>query len=824
MCTSTLRLFAARVARLVGAMSLLPALLVAQAGRITGTVNNAARAPLADALVTLAGTNLQVSTSADGRFVIANLRPGTHTILVRRIGSLPRSVSVEVPAGQDAQVTVVLDDAPQELAPVVVSASRRVEKITDAPATISRLDANVIQRAAGYGITNALKEVKGIDFVQTGVTTAAINARGFNSSFNTRMLQMEDGRIAVLGESSLPLGIFTTIPKVDVAGVEVLVGPGAALYGPDASNGVITLETKDPKLYPGFTADLTLGNRSFYDQQLRYAGSRGDWGYKIAGEYLTANEFRNSLNYGPVAGGPARTPEADIDWTAQSQRLTGALAYYRGANRLQFGGGYSSNDGVGQTNVGRNQLVNYSYNYQQAKLTMPSWYFNVYRAGSNTGDTYAINAFSQNRLLAASTVSDDSVKHLSDFPGHSSLYAAEIQNNLTLRPLLDTRLIWGGQVRHDIVSSERQWLDDRIAGEDIQVTQLGVYAQTETPFAERFRLVLAARYDKHEDYDEQFSPKAALLFSPIIDNTIRVSYSRAFKSPTILQTHFAAADFARVTPTVSVGVFGNREGFTVRNSAGDIQSTIDPLVPETNDTWELGYKGILGGRAYIDVTGYLGNYQDFLSPLITIANPLLGTFAHDADGNKIVGPTGNEQIVLTYVNIGQADIRGVDAGLRFLVTPKMSIAGTWSTIHLEPVDTVGKPAAIREATALNTSPQKWRLGMDFTDLPRNAFFGFGVRDVVGYFFRSGINVGTIPGHTAFDAHVGYNIPSVGLTLSVAVNNLFACSEGRYTLGATEAPPGTFDQERKCGFGEKHMEMINSPEVGTVVFFGVRYHR
>lgn len=819
----TLRLV--RLIRTTGALiALLPVALAAQTGRITGMVTASGGRPLVDALVSVSGTSMSGATRFDGSYLITGVKPGTYTLVFRRIGFAPKTVpGVAVTAGADAKVDAELTAGAQQVADIVVSASRQVEKITDAPATITRLDAEDLSNASGNGINGALKKVKGIDFIQVGMTAVAINARGFNSSFNNRMLQMEDGRVAQLGENGLPIGSFSPIPRVDIAGVEVLVGPGSALYGPDASNGVVYVESKDPRQYKGTTIELTAGNRGFLDLQGRYAGVSGRWGYKVAANYIRADDFKNTINYGAVAGGPPRTPEIGLDWTAKSLRTYGALAYYTGESRFELLGGYSTSDGVGQTNVGRNQLDNYSYNVAQLKYNAPHWYATVYRNGSSTGDTYAANAFSQNRILFPN-LTIDSVKHLSDFPGNSSLYAAEIQSNWTLASMMNTKVIVGGQARHDIVSSKRQWLDDRVSGKDITLNQVGVYGQVETPFNRYLRVVLSGRYDKHEDYKGQFSPKAALMITPVEDNTFRLSYNKAYKSASILQRHFSAADFAGVTPTVAVGVFGNKDGFTVRNAAGVVvaNGTFTGLVPETNETWELGYKGVIKNRLFLDVTGYVGNYNNFLSPLITLANPLAGTFAYDAAGQKYVGPTGKDQIFLTYLNLGKAKLTGMDAGFRLEISSKLGASGTFSVVHLSPVDTAGKRPQIVEATALNTTPTKYTVGMDVRNVG-HAFGGFTFRSVEGYFFRSGINRGDISRFATLDLNVGYNLPKLNSALSLSVNNAYACSYGRYTLGATEAPPGTLDKKKKCGFGEKHAEMINMPEIGTMVFFGFRYN-
>ena len=110
------------------------------------------------------------------------------------------------------------------------------------------------------------------------------------------------------------------------------------------------------------------------------------------------------------------------------------------------------------------------------------------------------------------------------------------------------------------MSSDRKWLSDRSTGEDIVNNQTGVYAQIETPLHRMVELVLAGRYDKHDKYDAQFSPKAALLVTPWEDQTFRVSFNRAFKSPSILQTDFFFPNFQP-----NIGVFGNFDGFVIRS-------------------------------------------------------------------------------------------------------------------------------------------------------------------------------------------------------------------------------------------------------------------
>lgn len=808
-------------------LAFVPLAQAQQTGRIRGNVTANDGQPIYGAYVVVVGTRHNAMTGRDGRFVIANVPAGTYTLKVTRISYKDATVKdVAVAAGQDVAIAPALEEQPVSLNEVVASASRGVQKITEAPATVSKLNVDVIANSVGNSFSGALKEVKGIDYIQVGVTASAINARGFNSSFNNRMLMIEDGRIAVLPENGLPVGTFTTIPKLDLASVEVLVGPGAALYGADASNGVVTLVTKDPLNYPGAAIEVAGGSNKYMDIQGRIAGISGKFGYKVAGEYQSAEDWSNQLVYARTAANPAGYPErgvdGEVDWTARVARGNGALVYYFGDNQVEFAGGYSISDGVGQTNVGRNQLDGWVYNVAQLKFTSPKWYFNAYRAQSKAGDSYALNRYTENRNAAANSAkTNEQIRLMSDWPSNGQLYAVELQNNFQL-PQINTRVVWGGQYRHDVVSSEREWLTDRLTGEDLTIDQKGVYAQIETALLPQLDLLAAARYDDHENYDAQFSPKVGIVVKPTAASALRLTYNRAFKSPTTLQTNFFIPDFTPI-----VGVYGNTRGFELRDAAGAVKARYSPLVPEENTTWELGYKQVLGERLFIDVAAYQSNYKDFLSPLSIIANPFApaaanGGFAHWADDGSRISSTA---LVLTYFNLGEAELRGTDMGVKWLATRKLDLSGTFSYTKLENVSaSVNNPAVnLAELTALNSPVTKWTAGANVKEFLPKLSGGFTARHTTGYLFRSGINVGWIPTFNTVDFNLNYSLPKIGATINASVVNAFTCVS-EYTLGTGAQALEIQKSERKCGFDERHQEMVNMPAIGTMFFLGVRYNR
>jgi outer membrane receptor for ferrienterochelin and colicins len=795
-----------------------------QTGRITGTVTDGFSMPIQGAQVSVAGTGLGTLSNASGQFVLTGVAVGSQQLQVQFTGYREATVPVTVRAGEATAVQVRLESSAIQLGGVVVSASRRAQRLTEAPATVTRITPDMIENSVGNSWAGALKQVPGLDFIQVGISSVAINARGFNSSFNNRMLMMEDGRIAVLPENGLPVGQFTAVPKVDLAGIEVLVGPGAALYGADASSGVVTLQSKDARQFPGTTVEASVGNRSYRNIQARQAGVTGAWGYKVAGEWQDANDWENYLHY--TVGTPATRvredsiPGGEIDWRANVARGTGTVTRYFDLGQFDLSAGVSRSNGVGQTNVGRNQLKDWGYNFVQARFSNASWFLNAYRTQSTSGESFAINryaaAWADNR-----TLSSDSLRKLSDWPSDGRMYAAEVQNNFELAALLGTRFVWGAQYRRDLVSSDRQWLTDRLTGSDLEIGQLGVYAQSETRLAPWLNLVLAGRYDDHENYDAQFSPKAALVLSPSPEQAVRVSYNRAFKSPTTLQTSFHIPDWTSI-----ISIFGNTAGFTVRNAAGQTVATYDPLVPELNQTWEVGYRGVLGSRLFLDVAGYHSRYQDFLSPLVVISNPFAGaaaTWAHDAQGQRVLNHNGIAPIMLTYYNLGEATLYGADAGANLYLTDQVSLRGTFSWLKAQEIEV---PQGREEATSLNSPNTKWSLGANLTDV--GPLFGSAtVRHVGSYYFRSGINMGVIPTFTTMDMSAGYRMPRWNTTLNVGVSNLFTCGQDdSLPLQFAASDPlrvTPTNRSRKCGVDMRHAEMINMPGIGTTVFVGMRYH-
>jgi outer membrane receptor for ferrienterochelin and colicins len=273
---------------------LLSIMVAAQNGTITGKVTDTETGnALAGATVLLKGTNLGVVSGNDGQFILSGIPAGNQTVTASFVGYGTVEKNVTISSGQTTTVDFALAESAMMGEEVVVSATRRPEKITQAPAAISVITAKDLDQLASFNVGELASKIQGVEFVRTGVNGVGINARGFNNAFNAKILAMTDGRNSMMaGGSGLPVGIMNTIIKEDIERVEVVLGPNSALYGPNAHNGIVNTITKDPRRYQGTMVALDFGNQSVFSARLRHAMKLSDkLAFKVTGEHTQGNDF-----------------------------------------------------------------------------------------------------------------------------------------------------------------------------------------------------------------------------------------------------------------------------------------------------------------------------------------------------------------------------------------------------------------------------------------------------------------------------------------------------------------------------------------------------
>ncbi len=188
---------------------------------------------------------------------------------------------------------------------IEIKGQRVSDKQKAAPLTIESLDAIAIKQTASTDFYNGLGALKGVDLTTASLGFTVINTRGFNSTSPVRSLQTIDGVDNQSPGLNFSLGNFLGASELDIQKVDLVVGASSAFYGPNAFNGVIAMETKNPFFSKGLAASVKVGERNLLETAFRYAdifkNKKGQpvVAFKTNFSYLRADDWVAD-NYDPV--------------------------------------------------------------------------------------------------------------------------------------------------------------------------------------------------------------------------------------------------------------------------------------------------------------------------------------------------------------------------------------------------------------------------------------------------------------------------------------------------------------------------------------------
>ncbi len=497
--------------------------LWAQSGSITGTVYDADTGEtLPGAHVTVEGTTRGAVTDMEGRYTFTGLAPGEYKVLISYTGYQNAELTVTVVADEAAQADVELQPG-IELDPVQITAGRQQEKVLDAPASISVVGSSEIELEAPQTAVRALRNVAGLDIVQSGVDRHEVVLRGFNNAFSSAAYVMTDYRQA--GAAVIGVNLHSIMPSqpIDLERVEIVRGPGAALYGPGVDSGVIHYITKDAFSYPGATVAVTGGERSLMNFQGRIARVIGSkLGLKLVGSFGQANDFElESCDANLVqqqqfseCPDPLDAQQLYLDGPRDNRFRKGGLAgyaEYRFSNRtsLLVNAGFAQLSTTVLSGIGTIQGVGYRSSFGQIRFNSGPFFAQGYVNKNHSGDSYVYNG--------------DPLIELSSQANIQAQYDMHI----------------GGEREELIIGVDLEFLSPNSDGtvygrneDSDNVQELGAYVQSETRISNTLDLVVALRGDYHSVFEKvRFSPRAGLVYKPSLTSSFRLTYNSTHVNP-----------------------------------------------------------------------------------------------------------------------------------------------------------------------------------------------------------------------------------------------------------------------------------------------------
>ena len=243
---------------------------------ITGSVTDSNNQPIPGANIQVVGDKAGTVSDADGKFTLNSTKALPFTIEVTSVGHESKRANV---TSNNQNVSVKLAAEETQLSEVVVSASRTPERILESPVTIERMGIKEIKRTASPSYYDGLENLKEVQMNTSSLTFKSINTRGFATVANVRFMQLVDGMDNSSPLLNFVLGNMIGVSEIDVQSVELLPGASSALYGANAFNGIMFMNSKSPFTYPGIstyfkygaTSQEAAGTNEFHDFGIRMA-------------------------------------------------------------------------------------------------------------------------------------------------------------------------------------------------------------------------------------------------------------------------------------------------------------------------------------------------------------------------------------------------------------------------------------------------------------------------------------------------------------------------------------------------------------------------
>ena len=469
----------------------------------------------------------------------------------------------------------------------VTSVARHPEKLIDVPSAIQVITQEEIRRSGATSIPEALRLADNLQVAQKNSHDWAISARGFNTNLGNKLLVMIDGRTVY---TPLYSGVFWDMQDYllgDIDRIEVISGPGGALWGANAVNGVINIITKSARDTQGAFAEVGGGSQPRDFVGGRYGGQVGsETQFRVYGKYF--DRGHEVLGNGNLETDSWRQGQAgfraDSEVSVQD-KLTVQGDFYQGREDQQSGG---TADTSGGNILGR-------------------WT----RALSDESDLSLQSYFDQTHLslpVSPLLIGGMQFSPAGTFYDDLTTYDVDFQHRFRLDAR--NRLIWGAGFRH----THDAGINAPSLGFLPAVLDQNLYSlflRDEVHLREDLSFALGTKLE-HNDYTGfEFEPDARLSWSLNSTQNLWAAVSRAVRTPSRIDHDLSAG-----TPPYLVVLKGGSD-----------------FTSESVIAYELGYRAQLNSRFTTSVSGFYNEYNDVRSTSFTPATILPLYFANNLQGD-----------------------------------------------------------------------------------------------------------------------------------------------------------------------------------------------
>jgi iron complex outermembrane receptor protein len=454
----------------------------------------------------------------------------------------------------------------QEL--VVVSATRTENSVAQAPAAVTVITSEMIDRTPGDDLGDLLRNVPGVNVSQTSARDINMTSRGSTNTLSNTQLVLLDGRSIYLDFFGIVLWDLLPVQSTEIRQIEVVRGPGSAVWGANAMSGVTNVITERPKDIIG--TELVVGTNT---ANVVHAGGDDDFAYKISGGVFDQPAYDRPSGVVPGSNPPQSFPDFTNQGTTQ-RRADVRFDWGMDDGYFTFGAGGAATDGIIHTGIGPFDIRNdTALQYLQA-----DWYKGNAHIGASA---QFLDGDATNLLTRSSNGQPLGFRFIND------TYNIDVSNSSEVG---DRHLItYGGNIRmHDFDLDIAMLADDK--------DEFGVFVQDEIELSDRWRWVIGIRYDDIDPLrDTVVKPRTSLVYSLSQDHSFRISYNEAFRTPSAINNYLGISILQPLAPGVAA----------VADAFGDAALTEEKL-----EAYEIGYVGYLDNGMAVTVSAYRNETKD----------------------------------------------------------------------------------------------------------------------------------------------------------------------------------------------------------------------
>jgi iron complex outermembrane receptor protein len=772
----------------------------AQTATVSGTITDQSGAAVPGATVTIAGPGGAASTTSGsrGEYSFPNLANGTYRVAVTLPGFADATRDVVV-SGSNVEVPAISLALANLSDTIVVSATKSDSSLIDAPATLSLVTSDVLASTPAQNYGDLLRSLPGVNVIQLSARDVNVTNRQGTSTLSNSQLVLLDDRSIYLDFFGLVLWDFLPANMSDIKQIEVIRGPASAVWGANALTGVVNVITKTPRQAPGTMVSVSGG---FFDRDTGSTAGKGVgkvfganatvakapdaiWSYRVSAGYFNSDPLPRPTGRIPLIQDP-RDPSTTVGGGAYPADAPGSLGtafQNQGTSqpkfdarvdqeikggRITYQGGVAGTSGIIHTGIGpfniqKGSTMGYAkVNYRKDALKV-----NVF--------TNLTSAKAPNLLLADPVTQQPLQLNFS-----TQTFDVEVGDAFRV----GTRQVFtvGGNAR-------RNNFDITIAPNAANRTELGAYGQDEI-FLDKVRLTIGGRVDKFGNLtDPVFSPRLAAVFKPAKDHSVRVSYNRAFRSPSVINNYL---DISIVNPT------------DLSALAPLLPAPLQPLVArpfplgqpqkdlteESVTAYEIAYTGSLGGRTTVGAAFYVNDLDNNIN-FVQLPNSLDPYSAVNPPPGWPLPPAilallAQRGIFLprtafTYLNLGPVREKGVELSVDQRVNQMLTAFANYSwqarptaiaDANPFPASELALPPTNRFNIGFNANTARL-LGSASVNYSDKAFWS----DVLSSPFH-----GFTDAYTLVNGSFGVKFPAAKVTALVKVNNLLNRDVQQHVFG------------------------------------------